>query len=203
MSDNVIQLLSMPTDTDEIRLDALHEALVERATAADVIDVTYRTVDSPVGVLLLAATDAGTVRVAYAVEDHDRVLESLGATIGPRILKSGKRFDELARQLDEYFDGRRHSFDVPVDLRLAHGFRLSVLEHLREIPYGATESYSQVAAAAGSPRAVRAVGSACATNPVPIVVPCHRVVRSDGSLGGYLGGLTAKETLLALESAAA
>ncbi|MGW5240992.1 methylated-DNA--[protein]-cysteine S-methyltransferase [Monashia sp. NPDC004114] len=202
MSDNVIQLLSDPSAGDAERLVALHDALVERATSAALVDVTYRTVDSPVGPLLLAATDAGTVRVAYAVEDHDRVLETLGRHIGTRILKSGKRFDQLVQELDEYFNGRRHTFETPVDLRLAHGFRLSVLQHLRDIPYGSTESYAQVAAAAGSPRAVRAVGSACATNPVPIVVPCHRVVRSDGSLGGYLGGIAVKERLLGLESAA-
>ncbi len=195
-------MLTDPTARDAERLAALHDALVERATAAELVDVTYRTVDSPVGPLLLAATDAGIVRVAYAVEDHDRVLESLGGHIGGRILKSGKRFDQLVQELDEYFTGLRHAFETPVDLRLAHGFRLSVLRHLRDIPYGSTESYAQVAAAAGSPRAVRAVGSACATNPVPIVVPCHRVVRSDGSLGGYLGGIAVKERLLGIESAA-
>jgi methylated-DNA-[protein]-cysteine S-methyltransferase len=202
MSDNVIQLLATPSTGEAQRLAALHDTLVERATTAELVDVTYRTVDSPVGPLLLAATDIGTVRVAYAVENHDRVLDTLSRHIGSRVLKSGKRFDQLVRELDEYFDGRRHTFEVAVDLRLAHGFRLSVLQHLRDIPYGSTESYSQVAAAAGSPRAVRAVGSACATNPVPIVVPCHRVVRSDGSLGGYLGGIAVKEQLLGLESAA-
>jgi methylated-DNA-[protein]-cysteine S-methyltransferase len=202
MSDNVIQLLTDPMGSDADRLGVLHEALVERAAADEVLDLTYRTIDSPLGPLLLAATEIGTVRVAYAVEDHDRVLDSLGAAIGPRILRGGKRFDRLARELDEYFDGHRRTFDVPVDLRLAHGFRLTVLQHLRDIPYGSTESYAQVASAAGSPRAMRAVGSACATNPVPIVVPCHRVVRADGTLGGYLGGVEAKTKLLALESAA-
>ena len=201
MSDTVTQLLAAPTTAELAHLGALHAALVDRAASADALDVTYRTVDSPLGSLLLAATDTGTVRIAYAVEGHDRVLSSLAATLGPRILKGGKRFDQLARELDEYFGGERHTFDSPVDLRLAHGFRLSVLQHLRHIPYGVTESYAQVAAAAGSARAVRAVGSACATNPLPIVVPCHRVVRSDGSLGGYLGGLPAKEHLLELESA--
>lgn len=202
MSDNTIDLLSAPAPGDDARLVALHAALVERASAESSVDATYRVVDSPVGPLLLAATDDGVVRVAYEVEDHDRVLESLGRSVGSRILRGGDRLDPLARELEEYFAGRRHGFDVPLDLRLARGFRLTVLRHLGQIPYGSTESYGQVALASGSPRAVRAVGSACATNPLPIVVPCHRVLRSDGSLGGYLGGLPAKERLLALEHAA-
>ena len=202
MSDPLIQLLDTTTPSEAARLDRLHAALVERAATEHALDLTYRTVESPVGALLLAATERGIVRVAYALEDHDRVLDELGVSIGPRILKDGRGLDEAARQLEDYFEGRRHSFDMPVDLRLAHGFRLAVLEHLRSIPYGSTESYTQVASAAGSPRAVRAVGSACATNPIPIVVPCHRVVRSNGTLGGYLGGLSAKELLLGLESAA-
>jgi methylated-DNA-[protein]-cysteine S-methyltransferase len=202
MSDNAIQLLTTSATGDDDRLAALHAALVERASAESSVDATYRVVDSPVGALLLAATETGVVRVAFDVEDHDRVLESLGTTVGSRILRGGNRLDPLARELDDYFAGVRHDFDVPLDLRLSRGFRLSVLRHLTEIPYGSTESYGQVAAATGSPRAVRAVGSACATNPLPIVVPCHRVVRSDGSLGGYLGGLPAKERLLALEHAA-
>lgn len=202
MSDHTIQLLTTTTSGDDKHLAALHAALVERATTESAVDATYRVVDSPVGALLLAATEAGVVRVAFDVEDHDRVLESLGTSVGSRILRGGNRLDPLARELDDYFAGGRRSFDVPIDLRLARGFRLSVLHHLQEIPYGSTESYGQVAVATGSPRAVRAVGSACATNPLPIVVPCHRVVRSDGSLGGYLGGLEAKERLLALEHAA-
>ncbi|MBC9823830.1 methylated-DNA--[protein]-cysteine S-methyltransferase [Terrabacter sp. MAHUQ-38] len=202
MSDKTIQLLTQSADADDERLVALHAALVRRATSETVVDATYRIVDSPVGRLLLAATDSGVVRVAYEVEDHDRVLDALGASIGSRILRGGDRLDDAARELEAYFGGRRHDFDVRLDLRLAHGFRLAVLRHLGEIPYGSTESYGQVAVAAGSPRAVRAVGSACATNPLPILVPCHRVVRSDGTLGGYLGGLPAKERLLELERAA-
>lgn len=202
MSDNPIQLLTTASAGDDEHLAALHEALARRASAESSLDATYRVVDSPVGPLLLAATEDGVVRVAFELEDHDRVLESLGATIGSRILRGGTRLDPLAHELDDYFAGRRHGFDVPLDLRLARGFRLTVLRHLSEIPYGSTESYGEVAVASGSPRAVRAVGSACATNPLPIVVPCHRVVRSDGSLGGYLGGLPAKERLLALERAA-
>ena len=177
----------------------LHERLVARAEEEHLLDVGYRTVDSPVGSLLLAATDRGLVRVAFVGEGHDAVLEMLARVVSPRILRAPQRLDRAARELDEYFAGRRTDFDLAVDLRLAHGFRLEVLRHLREIGYGATESYAVVAAAAGSPRAVRAVGTACATNPVPVVVPCHRVVRSDGTAGAYRGGPEAKLTLLALE----
>ena len=177
----------------------LHERLVARAEEEHLLDVGYRTVDSPVGSLLLAATDRGLVRVAFVGEGHDAVLEMLARVVSPRILRAPQRLDRAARELDEYFDGRRTGFDLALDLRLAHGFRLEVLQHLREIGYGATESYAVVAAAAGSPRAVRAVGTACATNPVPVVVPCHRVVRSDGTPGAYRGGPEAKRTLLALE----
>ena len=203
MSDNPMQLLSGPAAGDDERLATLHAALVERASTESAVDATYRVVDSPVGSLLLAATENGVLRVAFEIEDHDRVLESLAASVGSRILRGGHRLDPLARELDDYFAGRRHGFDVQLDLRLARGFRLAVLRHLSSIPYGSTESYAEVAVASGSPRAVRAVGSACATNPLPIVVPCHRVVRSDGSLGGYLGGLPTKERLLALERTAA
>jgi methylated-DNA-[protein]-cysteine S-methyltransferase len=202
MSDNVIEQLTHESATERERLARLQEQLVARASDTGDLDVTYHVVDSPVGHLLLAATDAGLVRVAYATEGHDGVLDALGRLIGSRVLKSPKRFDAVARELDAYFDGRLRAFDTAVDLRLAHGFRLGVLQHLRDIPYGRTESYREVAAAAGSPRAVRAVGSACATNPLPIVVPCHRVVRSDGSMGGYLGGIDAKRWLLHLEAAA-
>ena len=202
MSDTSIDVLNTPAPGDATRLAALHAALVDRATAQSALDATYRVVDSPVGPLLLAATERGVVRVAFEIEDHERVLESLGSSVGSRILRGGDRLDPLARELDDYFAGRRQGFDVPLDLRLARGFRLTVLRHLGEIPYGSTESYGEVAVASGSPRAVRAVGSACATNPLPIVVPCHRVVRSDGSPGGYLGGLAAKASLLALERAA-
>ena len=128
--------------------------------------------------------------------------QRLATDISPRILRAPPRLDEAARQLDEYFAGSRRAFDLPVDLRLAHGFRRDVLDHLLAIPYGRTESYAEVARAAGNPKAVRAVGSACAHNPVPVVVPCHRVVRSDGSIGQYLGGTETKVWLLALESAA-
>ncbi len=144
----------------------------------------------------------GSVRIAFAREDHDAVLARLAAQVSPRVLRAPGRLDGVRRQLEEYFAGTRREFAVPVDLRLSSGYRRTVLDHLRELPYGGTESYTEVARATASPRAVRAVGSACATNPVPVVVPCHRVVRSDGSLGGYVGGLEVKTSLLALEAVA-
>lgn len=182
-------------------LTRLHARLTAAAQADGLLDVAYRTVDSPLGTLLLAATERGLVRVAYAREDHDTVLAALAERVSCRVLHAPARTDPAARELDEYFGGRRETFDLPLDLQLAAGFRRAVLSHLAEIGYGTTASYAAVAAAAGSPRAVRAVGTACATNPLPIVVPCHRVVRSDGTPGQYVGGPDAKRTLLALESA--
>jgi methylated-DNA-[protein]-cysteine S-methyltransferase len=164
--------------------------------------VAYRTVDTPLGPLLLAATGRGLVRVAYQSQDHAEVLARLAEQVSPRILNAPRRLDDAARQLDEYFSGTRRAFDLPLDLRLSRGFRLTVLSHLPDIGYGHTASYSAGAVAAGRPRAVRAVGTACSTNPLPVVVPCHRVIRSDGSIGPYLGGAAAKERLLALEAAA-
>jgi len=186
-------------DTDRAAMDRLHRQLVDAATTQRMLDVAYMTVDSPLGPLLLAATEAGVVRLAYESEDHDKVLQALAVKVSPRVLHAPGRLDEAARQLEGYFTGRRHAFDVPLDLRLSAGFRRQVLDHLRTIGYGRTESYAGVARAIGRDRAVRAVGSACATNPIPLLVPCHRVLRSDGTLGGYVGGLGAKRALLALE----
>ena len=194
-ADLFAQLLTIDEDTNR----RLHRRLEEAASAAGLLDVAYRTLDTPVGALLLAATPKGLVRVAYTREDHDLVLERLARDVSPRILHAPARLDVVAREIDEYFAGRRSAFDVPLDLQLSHGFRRKVLSHLPEIGYGKTASYAEIAKAAGSPRAVRAVGSACATNPLPVVLPCHRVVRSDGTLGQYVGGVQAKETLLALE----
>jgi len=186
-------------DPDPLALSRLRDSLVGAAAAADLIDVAYRTIDSPVGTLLLAATEQGLVRVAFDLEDHDLVLVGLADKISPRVLLAPKRLEDATRQLSEYFEGGRTTFSLPLDFRLTTGFRRAVLAHLPAIAYGHTESYSQVALAAGSPRAVRAVGTACATNPIPVVVPCHRVVRSDGSFGGYRGGPAAKSLLLELE----
>lgn len=184
-------------------LTELRGTLNRQAEAAGLLDLAYRTVDSPVGTLLLVGTERGLVRVAFELEDRDAVLQRLAEVIGPRILPAHERLDEPARQIDDYFARRRTSFELPLDLQLSHGFRRHVVEHLRTIGYGETETYGDVAVAAGSPRAVRAVGSACATNPLPVVIPCHRVLRSDGSLGGYAGGPEAKRQLLTFESAAA
>jgi methylated-DNA-[protein]-cysteine S-methyltransferase len=188
-------------EADDGALSRLHERLEHDADTAEVLDVAYRTIDSPVGTLLLAATTAGLVRVAYDIEGHDAVLAGLAVRISPRVLRAPARLDSAARQIDEYFAKRRTVFEVPVDLRLAEGFRRNVIEHLRAISYGRRESYATVAAAIGHPRAVRAVGTACAHNPLPVVIPCHRVVRSDGSTGQYVGGPLAKSTLLDLEAA--
>jgi methylated-DNA-[protein]-cysteine S-methyltransferase len=185
----------------EATLSRLHRKLEQRATETGLLDVAFRTIDSPLGPLLLAATPLGLVRVAYQREGHDAVLQALASTISPRILAAPRRLDDVARQLDEYFAGDRTAFDIALDRRLSAGFRRTVLDHLAAISYGHTESYAEVAAATGHPGAVRAVGSACATNPLPVVVPCHRVLRSDGSLGGYLGGLEVKRALLELEGA--
>jgi methylated-DNA-[protein]-cysteine S-methyltransferase len=188
-------------EADDGALARLHQRLERAADTAELLDVAYRTIDTPVGTLLLAATTAGLVRVAYDVEGHDAVLAGLADRISPRVLRAPARLDSAARQIDEYFAKRRTAFEVPVDLRLAEGFRRNVIEHLRDIGYGRRESYAMVAAAIGHPRAVRAVGTACAHNPLPVVIPCHRVVRSDGSTGQYVGGPLAKSTLLDLEAA--
>jgi methylated-DNA-[protein]-cysteine S-methyltransferase len=185
---------------DQDHLRRLHLRLERDAQAGELLDIAYRTVDSAVGPLLLAATPRGLLRVAFAHEDHDSVLQNLCGRISPRILEAPTRLDPIARQLDEYFTGGRHSFDVALDWSLSHGFRRTVLEHLNtDVGYGATTSYATLARLSGSPKAVRAVGTACATNPIPIVVPCHRVIRSDGTVGAYRGGPAAKRVLLDLE----
>lgn len=186
---------------DADAMSRLHARLERAADQADLLDVGYRTLDTPLGTLLLAATPVGLVRVAYASEGHDAVLTALANKVSPRILHAPARLDGAARELDEYFTGTRTHFDLPLDLRLTDGFRREVIEHLREIGYGHRESYAAVAAAIGRPRAVRAVGTACARNPLPLVIPCHRVVRTDGAIGQYVGGVEAKQTLLTLEAA--
>jgi methylated-DNA-[protein]-cysteine S-methyltransferase len=190
-----------PVEGDDIA--RLHARLAAAADRDDLLDVAYRTVDSPVGALLIAATPAGLVRVAFSSEGHEAVLQSLSDRISSRLLHAPKRLDAVARQLDEYFSGRRHTFDIPLDFQLSKGFRRVVLGHLAvDVGYGTTASYGTLARLSGSPKAVRAVGSTCATNPIPVVVPCHRVVRSDGTLGGYRGGPAAKRALLDLEGVA-
>jgi methylated-DNA-[protein]-cysteine S-methyltransferase len=189
-----------PIDPDHLR--RLHTRLERNAQAGDLLDIAYRTVDSAVGPLLLAATPRGLLRVAFANENHASVLQDLALRISPRVLEAPMRLDPIVRQLDEYLTGRRHGFDVALDWSLSHGFRRTVLEHLNaDVGYGATASYAALARLSGSPKAVRAVGTACATNPIPIFVPCHRVIRSDGTVGAYRGGPAAKRALLDLERA--
>ena len=186
----------------ETHLRALRHRLAEDAESAGLLDVAYCTIDTPVGTLLLAATALGLIRVAFDSEGLDAVLGVLAADVSPRILNAPKRLDGAARELDEYFAGQRHTFDLPLDLSLSKGFRRAVLGYLPDIGYGQTASYGAVAAAIGNPKAVRAVGTACATNPLPVVVPCHRVIRADGQVGAYRGGPQAKRVLLSLEAAA-
>ena len=175
--------------------------LGEAAATAGLLDVAFAKLDSPLGTLLLARTDRGLVRLAYVdFEGEDEVIEELASRISPRVLAVPRRLDETRRDLlDEYFKGARHQFDVPIDWRLTQGFGRRVLRATARIPYGAVSSYKQVAAAAGSPRGSRAAGNALGANPIPIVVPCHRVLHSGGGLGGYTGGVERKELLLAVE----
>lgn len=193
-------LRATPADTALLR-----ERLTRDAEREGLIDVAYRTVDSPIGGLLLASTPLGLVYVAFEVEDPGVVLEMLAARVGPRVLSAPPEsavLDEAVAQVDQYLTGRRRDFDLPLDTRLARGFRGQVQQHLARIGYGRTATYRQLAAELDRPGAVRAVGTACATNPLPLVWPCHRVLRSDGGLGGYRGGLAAKHRLLEMESAA-
>ncbi|HYI58217.1 MAG TPA: methylated-DNA--[protein]-cysteine S-methyltransferase [Microlunatus sp.] len=187
---------------DPAALERLQTDLSDQAAAADLLDLGYRTVDSPLGSLLLVASERGLTRVAFSNQDHERVLADLAATVSPRILRAPRRLDPAARELEEYFAGSRRTFDLPLDLTTRDGFRQAVQRLLPNIGYGETVSYTELATRAGRPTAIRAAASACATNPLPVVVPCHRVVRNDGGLGGYLGGLSAKRALLDLEARA-
>lgn len=184
------------------RLAGATAAALERADREGLVDVAIATTDTPIGTLSLAATPAGLVRVGFPRE-VDTFADELADHLSPRVVRLPRRLDAARRQLDEYFEGRRRRFELHVDLALAHGFRRVVLERLfEEVGFGETLSYTELAQRSGSPKASRAVGSAMATNPVPIVVPCHRVLRSGGQLGGYGGGLEVKRYLLDLEGAA-
>lgn len=194
-------LLAPLTEVSPTSLARLHAGLAAAAERDGTLDIAYTTVDSPIGRLLLAATDRGLLRVAFERENPDDVLGTIAGRISPRILEAPGRLSAVARELDEYFAGRRHGFDLPLDFGLSTGFRQTVQRQLAMIAYGQTQSYGQIAEAVGNPRAVRAVGSACATNPLPIVIPCHRVIRTDGTPGGYAGGPEAKAVLLGLEAA--
>jgi len=175
------------------------EQLAAHAAAEGLLDVAYATVDSPFGPLLVASTPRGLVKLSLPNHDTEQTLEDLAGRISPRVLEAPARLDEVRRQLDRYFEGRLHEFDLPLDWRLSTGFRRRALRAIDRIPYGRTRSYTEIARSAGNERAVRAAGTACGANPIPIVVPCHRVLRSGGALGGYGGGLAMKQALLEME----
>jgi methylated-DNA-[protein]-cysteine S-methyltransferase len=175
------------------------QRLAERAEAEGLLDVAYANVDSPFGPLLLAATSRGLVRVNLPNYDPEETLEELAAKVSPRVLEAPVKFERARRELDLYFEGKLTEFDLPIDWQLTHGFRGKVQRAIGRIPYGQTRTYTEMARSAGNERAVRAAGTACGHNPIPIFVPCHRVLRSGGGLGGYGGGLPMKEELLKLE----
>ena len=174
--------------------------LAERAEQEGLLDVAYASVDSPLGPLVVAATPQGLVRVSYSeFRGEDEVLEELARRVSPRVLEAPARLDPVRRELDEYFEGQRERFDVPIDWSYLAGFTREVLRATAAIRFGEVSTYAGVAEAAGSPRAVRAAGNALGANPMPVIVPCHRVLRTGGSLGGYTGGLERKEFLLRQE----
>ncbi len=189
-------MTTLPKPTDSPLPD-----VTAAAEAAGLLDLAYATYDSPTGTLLLAATPRGLVRLAYLDEpgQEDAVLDQLTARISPRILASARRLDEPRRELDQYFAGTRRAFEVALDWQLTRGFGRRVLEVTSEIPFGSVSTYKEVAAQAGSPRGSRAAGNALGANPIPIIVPCHRVLHTTGGLGGYTGGLKRKQLLLEIE----
>ncbi len=172
-----------------------------RAEAEGLIDVAYASVDSPLGNLIAAVTPRGLVRLAYDDGRSELVLEQLAEWLSPRVLEVPGRVDPVRRQLHEFFEGRRKGFDIPIDWSLVHGFGQAVLRATAGIDYGSVVTYGELAQRTGNPRAHRAAGTALGKNPIPIVVPCHRVVRSGGVLGNYTGGVDKKQFLLELEGA--
>jgi methylated-DNA-[protein]-cysteine S-methyltransferase len=173
--------------------------IAERASEEGLLDVAYTSTDSPFGPLLLATTPKGLVRVGLPNQNAEALLADLSRRVSPRVLEAPAKLDEVRRELDLYFDGKLDRFDLPLDWQLSEGFRLRVLHAIATIPYGQTRNYTQMATTAGNERAVRAAGTACGRNPIPVVVPCHRVLRSGGALGGYGGGVPMKQGLLRLE----
>lgn len=200
MTDDLQRRLSAPPSSS-VGLDVaqLRAALARRAAADGLLDVAYGTYDSPLGPLTVFVTPHGLVRLSYPGEPLDDQLDELATVISPRVLAAPERTDDVRRQLDDYFGGSRRDFELPIDWRLLRGFRADVLRATSRIPFGSVISYRDVAAAAGSPNAYRAAGNALGSNPIPIVVPCHRVVHAGGGLGGYTGGLERKQFLLRLE----
>jgi len=182
-------------------LDAATARVVKAAEKENLVDVVFARSDSPFGELLIASTPKGVVEISLPGYDQDETLEWLAGRISPRILESPSRLDAVRRELDEYFAGKRKDFDVPLDWQLSHGFALRVLKATARIPYGKVSSYREMAEKAGNVRATRAAGNALGGNAIPIIVPCHRVLRTGGGLGGYGGGLPMKEALLKMEGA--
>jgi methylated-DNA-[protein]-cysteine S-methyltransferase len=193
------RLRGLPIPGKAIDMTELLDRVARQADAEGLLDVAWTTTDTPIGPLMLAATPTGLVSINFG-DETDRFTEDLADKVSPRVLRAPARLDPTRRQLDEYFAGDRRDFDLTLDWRLSKGFRNRILHDLVGVPYGHTVSYKDLAERAGSPGASRAVGSAMATNPIPIVVPCHRVLRTGGNLGGYGGGLETKVKLLALES---
>jgi methylated-DNA-[protein]-cysteine S-methyltransferase len=196
---NDIELMSKGAQAIEARSRQAAADLVEAAAKEGLLDVAYGFADSPFGPLMVAVTARGLIRLDYPDRDLDQSLEELASEVSPRIMESTRATDPIRRELGEYFEGKRRRFGIRVDLSPVQGFRRKVLEHTARIPYGSISTYTEVAAQAGSPRGMRAAGNALGSNPVPIVVPCHRVLRTGGALGGYTGGLDRKVTLLKLE----
>jgi methylated-DNA-[protein]-cysteine S-methyltransferase len=178
------------------RVRSLLAGVADRAADHGLLDVGYGPVDSPLGRLLVAATPVGVVRVGFESEPDEQILGELAVRVSPRVLKAPRLVDAARRQLNDYFEGALVEFQLPLDWRLTAGFRRQVLRATSRIPYGSTRTYREVATTAGSRKAVRAAGTALAKNPLPIIVPCHRVLRTDGGLGGYRGGTAAKRALL-------
>ena len=201
MSRDLERRLASPPRPPQADLGAIRQRLARRAADEGILDVAYAPLDSPIGELTVFVTPRGLVRLAYPGEALDDQLAQLARRISPRILAAAERTDGVRRELEAYFDGRLHRFETPVDWRLVGGFSGEVLRATARVPYGSLTTYRDVATAAGSPRAFRAAGNALHVNPIPIVVPCHRVVPSSGSLGGYGGGVERKEFLLRLEGA--
>lgn len=203
MTDRIANELERALRADRTGAESERAAkrLADRAAAEGLVDVAYATLDSPVGPLLAAATPRGLVRVTFPTPRVEEVLTELAEQLSPRLLESPQRLDEVRRELEEYFEGRRRRFELALDWRLSRGFYRDVLRATARVPYGQTATYGEVAARAGRPRAHRAAGSALGSNPIPLVVPCHRVVRAGGALGGYGGGVEVKEYLLRLEGA--
>ena len=182
---------------------SVNNAVMARAKEDGLIDAAYAIVDSPIGRLGAVGTPRGLIALQFGISGMDQLLERIARTVSPRIVESPVYLDDVRRELDEYFEGDRTDFDIPIDWRLMDGFRRRVLRATARIPYGKVSTYRQIATKAGNPKASRATGNALGSNPIPIVVPCHRVLRTGGGLGGYGGGLEIKEFLLNLEGALA